>query len=54
LYNFLGEDSNMLIPYFENLGGKHENTSEFGRDGKHPGASSHYQFYKKAMEYINV
>lgn len=52
LYNFLGEESRMLIPYFENLGGKYENTAEFGRDGIHPGASSHLQFCNKAMEYI--
>jgi len=52
LYNFLGKDSEMLIPYFENLGGKYENTAEFSRDGRHPGASSHLQFCNKSIDYI--
>lgn len=52
IYNFLGADSKMLLPFFY----AHNNAekSTYGRDGSHPGPQGHYDFYKRAMEYINV
>lgn len=52
IYNFLGPDSDMLLPFFDAEVGR-EN-SELGRDGEHPGPATHYNFYKKSIEYINV
>lgn len=52
IYNFLGPDSGMLLPFF--YADTSAENSTFGRDGSHPGPIGHYNFYKKAMEYINV
>jgi len=52
LYNFLGSDSKMLLPFFYAHNDAEKST--YGRDGSHPGPIGHYDFYKRAMEYINV
>jgi hypothetical protein len=50
IYNFLGPDSNMLLPFFDSDINK-ENP-KFGRDGLHPGPTTHFNFYKKSIGYI--
>lgn len=50
LYDYLGGDSNMILPWFEF--NRNTNIELRGRDGDHPGPTSHSKFYKRLIEYI--
>jgi hypothetical protein len=52
IYDYLGEDSGMLLPWFEVIEFHTKEKKNLARDGAHPGPASHLNFYKRSIPYL--
>jgi hypothetical protein len=52
LRRYLGDDTNMIIPYFQTIEFSRPVRINMARDGFHPGAESQLQFLNKAIPYL--
>lgn len=52
IYDYLGADSGMMLPWFEVLEFQKGTRSNLARDGAHPGPMSHATFAQRSMVYL--
>lgn len=52
IYDYLGKDSGMILPWFEVLEFQRHTKTNLARDGEHPGPVSHSMFLERSIPYL--